>query len=83
METGSEKYYWVNNIVGMEPWDPGLWLSACADFGVAIGVLTNVGKTANSSLLKIDAWNVSIILVIKRRYANEPVCIGLEYHQVR
>ncbi|OJJ88252.1 DUF3237 domain-containing protein [Aspergillus glaucus CBS 516.65] len=38
LETGSKKYYWVNNIV-------------------AIGVLTNVGKTANSSLLKIDAWN--------------------------
>ncbi|GAB1209479.1 hypothetical protein APSETT445_008258 [Aspergillus pseudonomiae] len=38
-ETGSEKYYWLNNIV-------------------AIGVLTNVEKTSNSSLLRIDAWNV-------------------------
>ncbi|QMW36776.1 hypothetical protein G4B11_000012 [Aspergillus flavus] len=37
-ETGSEKYYWLNNVL-------------------AIGVLTNVEKTANSSLLRIDAWN--------------------------
>ena len=29
---------------------------------VAIGVLTNVEKTANSSVLKIDAWNVSFLL---------------------
>lgn len=34
----------------------------CADLRVAVGVLTNVGKTANSSLLKIDAWNVSALL---------------------
>lgn len=33
-----------------------------ADGGVAIGVLTNVERTANSSLLKIDAWNVSVSL---------------------
>lgn len=28
-------------------------------YSAAIGVLTNVEKTANSSVLKIDAWNVS------------------------
>ncbi|KAE8374207.1 hypothetical protein BDV26DRAFT_296206 [Aspergillus bertholletiae] len=37
-ETGSEKYYWLNNIL-------------------AIGILTNVEKTSNTSLLRIDAWN--------------------------
>ena len=38
-----------------------------ANDGVAVGVLTNVGKTANSSLLKIDAWNVSVFYYEKRK----------------
>ncbi|PLB46469.1 hypothetical protein P170DRAFT_477349 [Aspergillus steynii IBT 23096] len=37
-ETGSEKYYWLNNIV-------------------AIGVLTPVQRSGDSSVLRIDAWN--------------------------
>lgn len=56
----------------------------CADLRIAIGVLTNAGKTANSSLLKIDAWNVSARLNTDgERITNEAVRIGLEYHQVR
>ncbi|GLB22659.1 hypothetical protein AtubIFM61612_003235 [Aspergillus tubingensis] len=39
-ETGSRKYYWLNNVV-------------------AIGILTNVAETANTSLLRIDAWNMA------------------------
>ncbi|KAE8150640.1 hypothetical protein BDV25DRAFT_139638 [Aspergillus avenaceus] len=38
-ETGSRKYYWLNNVI-------------------AIGVLTNVERTPDSSLLRIDAWNM-------------------------
>ncbi|PWY69425.1 cytochrome P450 [Aspergillus eucalypticola CBS 122712] len=39
-ETGSRKYYWLNNVV-------------------AIGILTSVAETANTSLLRIDAWNMA------------------------
>lgn len=52
---------------------------------LAIGVLTNVEKTANSSLFRIDAWNVSVSLTTRRKrgFANGSVCIGFEYHQGR
>lgn len=65
LETGSEKYYWVNNIVGaLSPVSVhGLRLGMLMLLIVAIGVLTNLEKTANSSLLKIDAWNVGFSLL--------------------
>lgn len=59
METGNEKHYWVNNIVGMYATRSHLEGPVDIDFVAAIGVLTNLEQSANSSLLKIDAWNVS------------------------
>lgn len=64
-ETGSEKYYWMNNIVGKYAFIRLLFFVyglVLMMYFVAIGVLTNVEKTANSSVLKIDAWNVSSLL---------------------
>ena len=68
METGNEKYYWVNNIVGMYATCFHLERPVDIDFVAAIGVLTNLEQSASSSLLKIDAWNVSKMLLQNTRY---------------
>ena len=63
-ETGSPKYYWLNNIVGefqspvvpiLEDIQSGLTFSK-----LAIGVLTSgLPSENNLKVLRIDAWNVS------------------------
>jgi hypothetical protein len=60
-ETGSPKYYWLNNVVGEfhaeNKW-PNHFLTKS---NPAIGILTsNQPTNKNISLLRIDAWNVSL-----------------------
>lgn len=53
----------MNNIVGKHAFIRLLcYTSWVGSDDAAIGILTNVEKRANSSVLKIDAWNVSSLL---------------------
>lgn len=65
METGSEKYYWVNNIVGMSFTSTCFFRRLGTYKSAAIGILTNVEKSDNFSMLRINAWNVSSLLGIE------------------
>lgn len=70
IETGSERLYWLNNVLGKRPvdtlssktprshtdWRSSLYFG----WAIAVGVLHNLGKNEDGvMLLRIDAYNVS------------------------
>jgi hypothetical protein len=60
-ETGSPKYYWLNNIVGEFPAETTYSYRIITVSVLAIGILTpNQPTNKNISLLRIDAWNVRV-----------------------